>query len=219
MAKNVKFIWAGLGALLLGLILTGITTGSPLIPQIDAVVIAAVVHHGPTLNHLVVAITNLGNPPVITAASVLLALYFMYRGRYRIVTFIATNMMAVNLANFLIKQAIRRPRPFIQDSAIHPLVPAGGFSFPSGHSAGAVLLFGTIFILAGYLADRQRSRRILRVVCVLMIVAIGLSRIYVQVHFPTDVMAGYACGFTGLMLSWAFLAPWLTQDGLPERLH
>ena len=219
MSKNAKLICALIAAVILGSLMAGVMTGANFIPGIDHTVISAVVHHSQPLNSIVIAITNLGNPPVITTFSILLAAYFLYRRQQRIVAFIATNMIVVNLANFIVKNIVQRPRPFVQDSSITPLVHAGGYSFPSGHSAGSVLLFGTIFILLGLMVKHVTWRRVLRTLCILMIFAIGLSRIYVQVHFPTDVLAGYSLGTCGLMLSWAFMAPWLTKDGLPLKLH
>lgn len=219
MSKKTKLICALLAAIIVGALMTGVMTANPCITAIDNAVIAVVVHHRQPLNSIVMAITNLGNPPIITIFSVLLAAYFLYRKQQRIVAFIATNMIVVNLANFIVKNIVQRERPFVQDHSITPLVHASGFSFPSGHSAGSVLLFGTIFILLGLMDRHTGWRRILRTLCILMILAIGLSRIYVQVHFPTDVLAGYALGTCGLMLSWAFMAPWLTRDGLPLRLQ
>jgi len=215
--KRNKLICALIAAAILGLLWYGVLTNAGYIHAIDNAGIALIVHHGPW-NPVAVAITNLGNPPVITGFTVILAMYFLAKRRYRVTVFIATNMIVVNLANFIVKNLVQRPRPFIQDSSITPLVSAGGFSFPSGHSAGAVLLYGSIFLLAGYLADRPKTRRVLRGVCLLMILAIGVSRIYVQVHFPTDVLGGYALGTCGLMISWAFTSLWMTKDGLPERL-
>lgn len=219
MSKNAKLICALLAAIILGSLMAGVMTGAAFIGSIDHAVINLVVHHSQPLNSVVIAVTNLGNPPVITTFSILLAAYFLYRKQQRIVVFIATNMIVVNLANFIVKNIVQRSRPFVQDSSITPLVHAGGFSFPSGHSAGSVLLFGTIFILLGLMAKHVTWRHVLRTLAILMIFAIGLSRIYVQVHFPTDVLAGYALGTCGLMLSWAFTAQWLTKDGLPLKLH
>lgn len=212
MTRRLKLILATFTALLLLTLLVGVKTHAPFIAAIDTAVIHTVVQHNAFLNPLVIVVTNLGNPPVVLALTLIIAVYFLTRGRYRIVTFIAVNMIGVNLANFLIKQAVQRPRPFIQNTAIKPLVTAGGYSFPSGHSAGAMLLFGTLFILAGLFITKTWSRRLSRFVCLAFVLAIGLSRIYVQVHFPTDVLAGYACGFTGLMLSWGLMADWLQAD-------
>ncbi|WDF82037.1 phosphatase PAP2 family protein [Lacticaseibacillus pabuli] len=217
MLKRNKLICAVFAAAILGLLMFGVLTNAGYIHAIDNAGIALIVHHG-AWNPVVIAVTNLGNPPVITAFAVMLALYFLIKRRYRVTVFIATNMIVVNLANFIVKNIVQRQRPFIQDPSITPLVHAGGFSFPSGHSAGAVLLYGTIFLLAGYLAGRPKTRRLLRGFCLLMILLIGASRIYVQVHFPTDVLAGYALGTCGLMLSWAITSLWMTKDGLPERL-
>lgn len=214
MKQRSKIITAGLCALLVALLAWGVTSGASFITAIDSAGVHLIVHHSTWLNPIVIAITSIGNPPVITLFSVILAALFAYRRKWGVVGFIATNMIVVNLANYLIKHIVRRPRPFIQDPHIHNLVAAGGWSFPSGHSAGSVLFFGTIIICAALLANHPANRNWLRIVCFLFILAIGCSRIYVQVHFPTDVLAGYACGTCGLMLSWTLFNKLLIKDGV-----
>lgn len=219
MSKRAKLICATIAAAIAVVLMIGVMTHASYITAIDNAVIAVVVHHGnQTVNHIVTFITNLGNPAVVTIASIFLGILMIFRRQNRLAAFVATNMIVVNLANFIVKNIVQRPRPFVQNTGITPLVPAGGYSFPSGHSAGSVLLFGTIFILCGLMTKRTGLRRTLRTLCILLICVIGPSRIFVQVHFPTDVLAGYALGTCGLMLSWAFMAPWLAKDGLPLRL-
>jgi len=113
--------------------------------------------------------------------------------------------------NSIIKQIVRRPRPFIADPTIVPLAHAGGFSFPSGHSSGTMLLYGTVIILASLHIQSKGWRRTIIGLSVLMILLTGYSRIYVQVHYPTDVLGGYTMAFTGLMWSWWFFDRYLQR--------
>jgi undecaprenyl-diphosphatase len=102
--------------------------------------------------------------------------------------------------NHLIKQWLRRPRPFIADPSIHPLTTAGGFSFPSGHSAGAMLLYGSLIVLTLIWPLSKKWAWGLRIVSSVMIFLTGVSRIYVQVHYPTDVTAGWLLALFGVCL-------------------
>ncbi|WP_155286265.1 phosphatase PAP2 family protein [Lacticaseibacillus zhaodongensis] len=212
MSQKVKFSIAGCCALIVLVLGFGVTNGAGFIPAIDHAGITLIVHRSAWLNPIVIGITSIGNPPVVAVLSICLALLFAWRRKPAVVGFIAANMIGVNLANYIIKHIVLRPRPFVQDPHVHNLVAAGGWSFPSGHSAGSVLFFGTIIVCAGLLAKRRSTQARLRVICVLFILAIGCSRIYVQVHFPTDVLAGYACGTCGLMLNWAFFSKALRKE-------
>jgi len=112
----------------------------------------------------------------------------------------------------VIKQIVRRPRPFVADPSITPLVRIGGFSFPSGHSSGTMLLYGTIIILASLYFKKASWRRSVIGLSILMILLTGYSRIYLQVHYPTDVLAGYMMAFTGLMWSWWCLDHYMSRQ-------
>jgi membrane-associated phospholipid phosphatase len=91
---------------------------------------------------------------------------------------------------------IGRPRP--SSKLLDVRDQASGFSFPSGHATTAMVLYGTLFLLAGVLVPWPRARVVFRAACVLMIAATGLSRVYVGVHWPSDVLAGFAFGLIAL---------------------
>lgn len=100
-----------------------------------------------------------------------------------------------SLFNRLIKNIVARPRPTI-DQLMH----YGGYSFPSGHAIGATLTLGAIIILVQYYVILRWQRWVTNTVLVLMIVLVGYSRIYVGVHYPSDVVAGFCLGYIILML-------------------
>ncbi|KHD45770.1 phosphatase PAP2 family protein [Streptococcus hongkongensis] len=89
-----------------------------------------------------------------------------------------------------LKLIYQRGRP----SLIH-IVVADGFSFPSGHSMGSMLIIGALIIIA----YQRISNKVLKTITVslmgLLIAAIGISRIYLGVHYPSDVLAGFILGF------------------------
>jgi undecaprenyl-diphosphatase len=99
--------------------------------------------------------------------------------------------------NQLLKQFFARPRPIFAD----PLQTAANYSFPSGHAMFSAIAYGVLayFILLGL---KQRWQRIAVIIGMLLLVLlIGLSRIYLGVHYFSDVVAGYAAGSTWLSIS------------------
>jgi undecaprenyl-diphosphatase len=99
----------------------------------------------------------------------------------------------------LVKNVVDRPRPTPDFARIYQTLTT--FSFPSGHTAGYTVLFGFIFYLAfTELAKENVWRWVLLVVCGLMIVLVGPSRVYMGQHWASDAIAGYALGFGYLLL-------------------
>ncbi|WAH35891.1 phosphatase PAP2 family protein [Alicyclobacillus dauci] len=140
--------------------------------------------------------TFLGSPISISVLVMLVAMTFCRKGQIRE----ATCMIIANAAgagfNEGLKYIFRRQRP-----DIHRLVPAHGYSFPSGHSMGSVMFYGTLC----YFICRQLTNGLLKILlCTasgLMIMITGVSRIYLGVHYPSDVVSGYAAAGAWLSAS------------------
>ena len=99
------------------------------------------------------------------------------------------------ITNSLIKHLIRRKRPTV----IH-LIKQGGYSFPSGHTMIAICLYGYLLYLARKNIKNKILKNFLSIILFVLIISICLSRIYVGVHFATDVLAGIFLGLAVLML-------------------
>ena len=111
--------------------------------------------------------------------------------------------------NSVAKVIADQPRPFHYDSRVKALVHAGGGGLPSGHTQSAVVVWG-------YLAS-QAGRRMLWILAVVLMVAIPMSRLYLGVHFPTDLLGGYILGILLLVLYLHFgfkVEAWLIQKGI-----
>lgn len=105
------------------------------------------------------------------------------------------------LLNRIIKLIIKRPRPST-DILMH----YGSYSFPSGHSSAAVLVLGCLILLTWQVAKRQWVRYALTTFFVLLIIAIGFSRVYVGAHYHSDVLAGWCLGtFVVTGYQWLFV--------------
>jgi undecaprenyl-diphosphatase len=111
--------------------------------------------------------------------------------------------------NDLLKSIFQRARP----SGAVDLLSVQSFSFPSGHSMAAGAVFGMLALLAWReLPPRWRTPAI--VICGLLMVLIALSRVYLNVHYPTDVLAGLLVGILWMdvvTLVWRVAAEWLRQ--------
>lgn len=149
---------------------------------------------GPLLNPLVIAVTHLSDTVTIVAFCAIL-LILPNRKKYGLPVSLAS---LGGLAFYKpMKHIFLRARP---DAALH-LVKQGGFSFPSGHSVTSVIFYGLSIYLLNKHCKNDKLRRILTVICGFLALTIGPSRIYVGVHWPTDVLAGWCIGGAVLMVS------------------
>lgn len=89
-----------------------------------------------------------------------------------------------------LKHFVLRARP---DASLH-LVTQGGYSFPSGHSVTSIVFYGLMLYLIQKHCKNEKLKTVLRWICGILAVVIGPSRIYVGVHWPTDVLAGWCLG-------------------------
>jgi undecaprenyl-diphosphatase len=139
----------------------------------------------PGLTKVMIAFSFVGGDGLVLAAVASLIVFLRFRWRRAALWMVVTILGAVVL-DLSLKYAFHRPRPvpfFV--SLPHT------YSFPSGHSLFSFCFYG---VLAGLLAGRTRSRLgrvLLWSVAALLVAAIGLSRIYLGVHYPSDVIAGY----------------------------
>jgi len=142
------------------------------------------------LNTIVIAITTLGNSKTIILWCVLLVLFGRRRLEFGVPVTVAC-IVSVTIQTTL-KEVIARPRPPVENF----LVEQGGFSFTSGHSCTALLFYAFLgYLLIHKTVDKSVYNFIGKVFMVLP-VFIGLSRIYVGVHYPTDVLAGWSLGIS-----------------------
>lgn len=135
----------------------------------------------------------------IVFAVVLVELALWVSGRRREMLLIAVGL-AAELSVFLtVNHLVDRPRPEVAPLGSVP----GTFSFPSGHTAAAVVLWMTVALLAGgdvaAPARRPRLERVLAVLALVIVVGVGFSRVYRGMHHPTDVVAGALLG-TGCLV-------------------
>lgn len=95
--------------------------------------------------------------------------------------------------NDFLKWVFKRARPDIQ-----PLIEIDSYSFPSGHAMGSIIVYGFIIYLLWKSRFSNQAKSMLTALFAILILLIGFSRIYLGVHYPSDVIAGYAAGFVWL---------------------
>jgi undecaprenyl-diphosphatase len=142
----------------------------------------------PILDHVMFVITQLGSMPVLAVAVIITAGWLIGTDHRRTTLILVCNLVAAQLLNAVLKLYFARPRPTLFDEITRPET----FSFPSGHAMSSMAIYGGI---AAVLVTHHRRRRTLIVAgAALLVATIGFSRVYLGVHWPFDVLAGFAAG-------------------------
>jgi membrane-associated phospholipid phosphatase len=141
----------------------------------------------PTLTRVVLGVTALGDGWILAACTCAAAAWLWTRRRV-LASYLLCAGAGVALLSPLLKVVFQRPRP---ELALR-LTQVGDYSFPSGHSLGSAAVYGALAIVLGLLFPRWRF--VLLLCWVVLVGAIGGSRAYLHVHYPSDVLAGWALG-------------------------
>ena len=152
-----------------------------------------------TLTLLFRAITHLIDIPVIISWVLIVAFVF-YRKQWKMESYLMLGNLA--LAGILIvtfKNIYQRPRPEI----LH-LVEEKGFSFPSGHSLAVTIMVGTLIVILSQRIKNTTWRKVVQILLSLYIVSVLVSRIYLGVHYPSDVIASLCVGLGVLFMEFPF---------------
>jgi undecaprenyl-diphosphatase len=148
------------------------------------------------LDQVMYALTYLGSVRVVLALSAVVAITALLAGRYTDVVLLLLALAASELFVLATKALVARPRPPLEDARIVQT----GFSFPSGHAAFAAVFYGTAAYLLIHASRRDMVKVFVGSVAALLVVAIGASRVYLGVHYPSDVLAGWTLGVFWLVV-------------------
>lgn len=167
---------------------------------------------GPTwVQEIMRDLTALGGTAILTLTTFAVAGFFLLRGRRGSALYLLVAVGGGLLLSTVAKQIFERPRP--------DLVPHGSFvhtaSFPSGHSMLAAVTYLTLGVLVARTLPERRLKVYVLALAALIAGLVGVSRVYLGVHWPSDVVAGWLAG-----LAWASLcilgARWLARRGTVE---
>ena len=149
----------------------------------------AVAHRSPWLNTVMETLTRLGSSLVLVPVLVIASVYAWWRGRdLRAVAGLWAAFGGAMLLFHVLKALFGRARPPVEQMVVH----TGGYAFPSGHSTQAMAVWGLLAAVA--VAAHPTRRAWIVVPAAVIILLVGASRIYLGVHWLTDVLAGFAVG-------------------------
>ena len=149
------------------------------------------------LTQLAVIVTNVGSAAFEISLLLILGIYMFFRLKQVWEPLLLAVCLAGGwLLNTVLKEVFHRSRPDIQH-----LVAAGGYSFPSGHAMGAMVFYGLLAYWLWHDNPMRTPRVVVSVTFPVIVVLVGLSRIYLGVHYPSDVVGGYAAGLAWLALT------------------
>lgn len=174
------------------------------------------VQDAPGLVNVLEAVTWLGRPAWLVVVVGTSAVFAWWRGRRRLAVFLVVTALGGGAISSLVKILVDRPRPVVD----HPIITAFGKSFPSGHAMSSTVCYGAV-LLAFLPAVRRRLRPLAVTGTALLILAIGSSRVFLGVHFLSDVIGGFVLGGAWLLLSVAAFEIWRVEEGRrpSEPLH
>lgn len=147
----------------------------------------------PQFDRIFLFFTALDDPPTVVTIFIITIAWLVMKRRYSDGIRFTIVCAGGVLINQVMKLFFAKPRPELW----HRLITETSFSFPSGHAVGSMVVYGFIaYILA---KEMQQHKHIVYAAASLLIIAIGLSRLYLGVHYPTDIIAGYGIGFIWLI--------------------
>ena len=144
------------------------------------------------MTNIVKILTSLGSALVVIILTIVL---FMAIKNKRIAVSIVINLIVITILNNLLKIIFLRPRPNVNN-----LILESGYSFPSGHSSTGMAFYGYLIYLIYKYVNNKKIKISLIIFLSLVIVAIGLSRIYLGVHYASDVLGGFLLAIVYLII-------------------
>jgi undecaprenyl-diphosphatase len=139
-------------------------------------------------------LATLAGSVVIIIAAIALGIFFVWRRNWRDLLLLVVAVCGEEIVNLIFKNTFNRPRPIFTD----PIAIASDFSFPSGHAMASMVFYG---LIAYFLMRHSKpiiERILIAIIGVIIVSIIGFSRIYLGLHYPSDVLAGYSAGLAWL---------------------
>jgi undecaprenyl-diphosphatase len=213
-ARHVRGFWAALAAFLTVGLAVGVAAAAVF------GLIASIVHGGatqtadervlqwfaarrsPLLDEIMFDFTTLGDGVVLIMIALVASVFLWLTRHHWSVYILMVGMIGGKILNTVLKTAFDRTRPSVVEWFYEVTSP----SFPSGHAMGAFITYGTVAYLVGRLSPTPLLRHVTWFFATIMILGVGISRMYLGVHYPSDVIAGFLAGLAWL----AFVASSVT---------
>jgi undecaprenyl-diphosphatase len=160
----------------------------------DAVLRWVAAHQLPILQSAMLEVTALGTGSVVMAIGLIAGMFLWLNHHRHSATLLAVATLGGLVLNSLLKIGFDRPRPQVFEWGTQAL----SSSFPSGHATSAAIVYVTVAYLAARLQQSHGTRILTMMLAVVIVLLISVSRVYLGVHYPSDVLAGVTFG-----LAWA----------------
>ncbi|MBS4208444.1 phosphatase PAP2 family protein [Bacillus sp. FJAT-50079] len=168
-------------------------------------------------NHVFYLFTEIGSIKLLLPLAVLISIFLLIKKRYIESIFVMLTFWGVRGVNHLLKEWFERERP-----SFNSLIHAGDYSFPSGHVMNSIAFWGIVYYIFVHIIKMGlKRRRLYFCTFVTMIILIAISRVYLGVHYFTDVVAGACAGFVFLLIDiyvYRFLLKFIRSSTL-EKLR
>ena len=192
--QNKQYIIILLLVLLIISITCGVVTNKELFIDNLAYKILVEKLRCPLLTKIMKIITSLSNTGVIILIATFITLA-LYQKNKKVALTIPTNLALAAILNQILKFIFHRPRP-----TGYRLLEIGGYSFPSGHAMASMAFYGFLIYLVHKFIKNNTIKKLIIILNILIIILIGISRIYLGVHYCSDVLVGYSISIIYLML-------------------
>ncbi len=158
-------------------------------------------------------LTALGGPTVLGLVVAAVLGFLVLQTRYRTALFVAGTWISGELINFAMKHLFNRPRPTV----VPHLREAFSTSFPSGHAMESAIVYLTLGAMLMRVAERRLTKWYCIGIAILLTALVGMSRVYLGVHYPTDVIGGWIVGFIWASVCWLAAERFERKAGIVEE--
>jgi undecaprenyl-diphosphatase len=159
-------------------------------------------------------LTAIGGPTVLGLVVLSVVGFLVLQARYRAAIVVLATAASGEIATFVLKNAFLRPRP---DVVPHLRDVSGSTSFPSGHAMDSAIIYLTLGAMLMRLAERRVTKLYCIGIAIVLTLLVGISRVYLGVHYPTDVAAGWMFGFFWASLCWIVAKRFERETGVAEE--
>jgi undecaprenyl-diphosphatase len=155
-------------------------------------------HTTPAIIHIAKAISFFGSVAWVTLITLCLALFFIWQRDWLNFFLVALTMAGGSMLNIFLKHYFHRQRPILEN----PLVTLSSYGFPSGHTMGAIMLYGLLALYGWRNLKTRRARLAAALGACVLVLLIGFTRIYLGAHFLSDVLGALTAGALWLTFCW-----------------
>ena len=152
---------------------------------------------GPLTDQIMLFFTTMGSTLILALWVILAAAALLRKGRWIDAGGLVVAAGGAGIANQALKEIFKRVRPDLFPGPFH----LTSYSFPSGHSMGSIAVYGMLAFVIVRLLRRRSHQVAVILAAALIVICVGLSRVYFDVHYPTDVLGGFLAGGTWLAIT------------------